>query len=613
MPGWTELRGEDFFGLLNGYKLVVATALYGLLDRVINAPAVLDLREDSRLQQWWNFTRGDRGLLLPYAFTDADSEMSKIAEALKIQVEMLRSADTWESMVRDFGKVSHTSRVLYPPSPLIALSLNWKRDANVPDIYEALRRGAIERLDDYFESHELTTAYQFVWSRKDELESGIHWDLNNDPFSEVETHLNHLPFLLPRGSSRLKNWYIGIAAAMSICINQLFDVTRPRPATEELFDNFLNTPGSLKELLSEQLNGVFPSMEIGLKLPPNLSVAELVTVEKPELRISSEERLQTLVGNERGVIASTDPIGAFDFPMLMSGFTSKAGEGDLIEVLSIRHTASEDDPLTWYSLAVRVPKFGTITNFSKWWIFYKAYGTGMMRDSEVVLAERAVKEALSQYADKIHVFQLNDVSRTSLLGLFEPPIWSYVFGQAKEMAAVNSTLRGAIPELLAAALLANLGYQDIRISFEPRLAGVGELDVLGIKPTASGGHCLVVETKGESCTDRELVEETYKFGAKLGKLENVLPKLAEKVNYRGELNSISGIFISMARIDEWEGEQSAFKFWDYDLFLQELKSAGIPGRLTELLQSSFIVFEKSYDDASEEWFKANDSGDESSA
>ena len=115
----------------------------------------------------------------------------------------------------------------------------------------------------------------------------------------------------------------------------------------------------------------------------------------------------------------------------------------IIDVVRARHPNSERSALTWYSLALRTPRFGLFSNFSKWWAFYKAYGLGLshMTDSEVRRAEIVIGETLREFSDKVNLTELGDIPSSSFLSLFEPPAWTMVFNSAKDLVDRNQTLQ----------------------------------------------------------------------------------------------------------------------------------------------------------------------------
>ena len=118
-----------------------------------------------------------------------------------------------------------------------------------------------------------------------------------------------------------------------------------------------------------------------------------------------------------------------------------------------------------------------------------------------------------------------------------------------------------------------------------------ELDVLGVKTSPEGGECLVIETKGQSITDRELAEEVKYFASKVKTLKDYLPKLAKEIGYDGGLNSITGIFASMARLGQFDHGEPDVALWDFDDFISELRAEHFPKRFLDLLEASSIARE----------------------
>ena len=134
---------------------------------------------------------------------------------------------------------------------------------------------------------------------------------------------------------------------------------------------------------------------------------------------------------------------------------------------------------------------------------------------------------------------------------------------------------------------------------------------MGIKTNPKGGECLVIETKGKSITDRELAEEVSYFASKVKMLKEHLPELAKEIGYEGDLNSIKGIFVSMARLGQFDHGETDVTFWDFDDFIAELRAERFSGRFLDLLEPSRIFREWSsghfLDTA---WFDSNDMGEE---
>ena len=371
-----------------------------------------------------------------------------------------------------------------------------------------------------------------------------------------------------------------------------------------LFRIYTDSPSQLKAHLQNTLVDNWPSLKYGLNEPSSIPLDRLIAVEEPAPIIHPENRLRALVGNEEGRILSSYPTDAFDFPKLLEAAAFSLEGENRIEVVRVKHPTPDFNSLTWYSLAIRVSRFGLFTNASKWWVFYKAHGYGPDADSEVYVAERLINESLAKLAHRIDLIELEHVGEQFFLNLFEPLAWRKVFNSLRGLVAENSELRGALPELLATDLLSRRGYRSIRTSFKPKVLGGFELDSLGIRSGPDSGECLVIETKRQSITDRELVQEIEQFTSKVRTLKGHLPELAQEVGYEGEVNSVSGIFVSMGHPDI-EYVDPDVTFWDFDGFIGELRRAEVPRRLLNLLKPN-QVYHIVDDLTTDAWFKAND-------
>ena len=257
-------------------------------------------------------------------------------------------------------------------------------------------------------------------------------------------------------------------------------------------------------------------------------------------------------------------------------------------------------------MAVRLPRFGAFSNASKWWVFYKVYGVGVP-EPDLVLPEKLVRDTLAEFEDRIRLIELKDVHPRDLLDLCEPPGWRHLIKEARSLVNLTQDLKGLMPELLAAALLAQEGYHNIRLRLKPAALHGQEVDVVGVRITPNGSECLVIETKGRSTTESELRQEITDFSAKIHSLDARSEELAEDLDYRGTLDSFRARFISMADVDESEFTEEAMEVWSFDHFVGELERARVPQEFRNLLRRVSIAKEM---DVSEwldhSWFKAND-------
>ena len=590
--GMKRRSGGKYYELFNGYKLTVATALYSLLDRLITHPSLLGLNDDQRLWEWWAFSRTRKEIPSRAAFSSPDSDLANVAVRFYDLLRRIKRADKWDSMLEVADQAHKVGETLWDFGNHCHISWFKKRGERL-ETREVLRRGAIERLDDYGQGSEAWSAYRFIWRRDDEFHGTLSEAVPED-LLELESHLDYPPLqLLNRRRSRV-NWSKGRKAGVCIALDRLRPSNGPWPSKDSLLSDFLEANDQLKDFLAFEQKDQYPSMECGLRPALAISTQSLLTPIVSSPMVEAEDRLRALLGGDTTRLVASGPVDALDFRFFMRGIVPDLDDDTTIEVVRVRHPDSGRSWLTWFSLAVRTPKFGLFSNFSKWWVFYKAYGIGWshITDSEVRAAELVVEETLTEFADKIKLTELEGISSRAFLSLFEPPAWTFVFNGVKDLVDKNSELTGVLPELLATALLAKRGYSNIRTSYKPAmLEEERELDALGIKTNSNGGDCLVIETKGKSTTDRDLAEEVTYFASKVNTLKENLPALAKEIGYGGDLNTISGIFVSMARLAEFEPGEPDITFWDFNDFVAALRAEHIPGRFLDLLEPSRILFE----------------------
>ena len=539
--GIQRRRGKEYYRLVNGYKLAVATPLYFMIDHIINFSPLVGLEVDNRLIEWWGWRKDSEGVPERSAFTFPDSELANLVVSLHALAMQLPRSDTWQSFQEVMERAHALGETLYESG--LGSYVFWLREQGEDlDAAEAIRRGAIERVGDYLESRVMSSAYQFTWGHENRAETVLP-EMMDDFWHETESYLDSPPFSFPQQGT--PNWGKGKLAAVSIALSRLGFEGRTAADAPALFQISTDSPGQLTESLHRIFDDNWPSLQYGLDQPAPVRLDRLIEEEGLMENIHSEQRLRDLVGSEEGRILGSYPYDAFNFPMILEAAVSGATDDNRVEVVRVKHPVLDPGELTWYSIAIRTPRFGLFSNVSKWWVFYKAHGFGQMADPEVYHAERLVNESLAKYADRINLIELEPVGKIFFLSLFEPPVWRTVFDGAKELNDVNADLRGIIQELLVTDLLARQDYGIIRTSFKPKALGGLEFDSLGIKTGPDGGDCLVVEVKGQSSIDKELEQDLDRFASKVREQRDHLPELAEELGYPGEITNVSGIFISM--------------------------------------------------------------------
>ena len=604
-------QGSEYFGLINGYKWVVATALLGILDEIIRCSELWGLEPDERLQDWWSFWQSGNGIQLQSAVTDRHSPLGSIVLYVDALMDMLRSSDSWEQSKQAFAKTrDFGDTLLEAVNECVVTAIDGGGD--IPEIKEALRYRSLERLLEYLE-YEMKNAYAFVWRRKESLDSDGDDDFWLDPSRGIETHLDLLPTFLGRHTPG-ENWGIGSVAAICILIQALDTAKKDKFDISRQFVRFSNDYGAMQREILAKAEGIYRSEEYGLESVEGLSIGKLVGMSKTirPRALTGKDKLIALMGNETRLVASNDFRGGQKLCIVVAGIASTLRDGEKIEIIKITHP-SDNDNTSDVSLAVRVEKVNAIANTSMWWVFYRAYTIGRIFESDQKRLYREIKDTFAEFAEFIEVIDLKGVSKRDLLDLCEPPVWRYVFSSARNLLDENAALRGALPELLTSLLFTYDGYQNIKTSFkdstlfsESGLRDV-ELDVIGIKPTPKGNFCVIAETKGKATTDIALDTEIKKFGDILRHLREHQHELAKALNFNGEIYGIEGCFISMCDIEGFGSQEEGLEVWGYKRFVAELSCAGVPRRYTDLLRKLLIakVVDLSTNPMMNSWIEAN--------
>ena len=103
------------------------------------------------------------------------------------------------------------------------------------------------------------------------------------------------------------------------------------------------------------------------------------------------------------------------------------------------------------------------------------------------------------------------------------------------------------------------------------------------------GQCLVLEVKGANILDGKLQKEIRKFADKLKRLRGRLSVLANELEYESEIETVSGLFIFLGDLDDFEPAIPSIPVWGYEDFVRSLRSAGLPPRVVGLLDKSYII------------------------
>ena len=606
-------RGPKAAGFLLGFKLIIEAVLYRQIELMVTFPEILHLQSDDDLCRWW--LNGDERSALRFLDIAQDDAPNSTPVAKSINELLLRVHRTgvdWKKFAEVSVEVSSFARMVLSMAEYCRVTL-VRRDGSdlLIGFDQASRQCAAEFLydlayeDDY---RMLSNAFDYTSNESLKWEEGSFFeDLEMDGIQTSKDVVSIRPLRL-KGLHRFA--VLGINTALATAIGELTN-RKPDIIGEE---NSLPPATDLfGDLYEEFQAGRWPSLEYGLEFrdaPPQKTLEDIMSGETstPDPR----EHLKALLGKDAFLVNSKGTRAAFHLQVLMEGLAKVEPTGRPIELLQIEHSGEPGQRHPPVSVAVRVGQ--------DWHVFYYIDAVGRMTSW--------VWPFLDGFGDRVRITKIEGVSTDFLLSLCDRP-FQYVSRQWKSQKDLNSHLRGVIPELLASLLLTRLGFFPIRTSL--KLEGVGELDGLGYRKSADGGECKVVEVKKESTSQAQLRVEIEEFTRKV-RLIRQDPDIVEGVLGRpGPVETVSGMFISMAEVGEFtdvgqdEPERSGdffdttrtrteFKsfldslenvdFWDCNRFNEELEKADLPPLPVRLLERARFIWDLTgadVDDQFAEW------------
>ncbi len=591
-------------GLLLGYKLIMVSILYRQIDLIVTCPEILHLQVDDVLYRWWSESESKSARRLR-DITEVNAPKSTLV-ANYINDLLLR-VDRTGNRLKEFSEacaeVSSFAQLMLSIARKCRLSIMPGTDPYPrQDIDLALRLCGAEYLYDLLydkRDHTLDDAFDYIRDGSVEWVEGSFLEGLGEP--AVETSRDVIGTIPRRLSFLPQLWRLGNNAALAIAIQGmtgklrgvLKDVTSLPPAGKLFGD-----------MLEEFQVGRWPSMRYGLtfqKGSPERELEEIVAHETspPDTR----EYLRTLLGDSAYLVSGMSSSAEFHFRVLIEGLAQAKPDDTPVEVLQIEHASPNNEAHPPVSLAVRVGR--------DWHVFYYIDAIGRMKSR--------VWPFLDGLGERVKVTRIAGVSTEYLLYLCDRA-FQYVTRQWKAQKDLNGHLRGTIPELLAALLLANSNHFPVRPSFQlkgiPELDDM-ELDAIGYKESAEGGECRVIEVKRQSANQVELRKEIEDFMAKVQLIRQNRQAVGKALGCPGPIEKVAAIFISMAEIRHLnkelsdrpeplmglfdfrkpEAEFMAFldglseiEFWDYDRFNGELEAANLPELPIRLLEHARLTW-----------------------
>ena len=583
----TEVTEND---LALGYKLVVQSGLWGLLDGIIHSPELLGLEPDHHLFRWWSIVQGDDGTTLKAAICDPDSELARVASGIDdLITEFRRVGVAWErlseankravKLADELLEIAHTCRVSGPtdsrqnqsPDRILLMSTvdllqdSWFEDAGSPKFRYGRRKPT-------------------VWK---------HLELSGESMFDIQTHRDHMRMLPEYDYKEFKpNWLTGKLSAITASLQETGQWSEALEDPHSLLrqNSDLDSCWEAGKRVFRVTSGLdLAGLEYGLKRPPALPSKILSSLSAQVSLADSVDRLAALLGRRPNLIASRDSASRNRIETIVSGLALRLPDEDPIEILRIVHGSEVNGP-NEVSLALRMSS-GT---FSEWWVFDRPYRAEGLDPSDDQRVSR-INDLAKRLNRGIEWIDLINVPVNSMLSLCDSRSFRRLLEKFRELEKITLKIRRAIPELLSAQLLSQSGYHQVKVSlkvtFPPDIER--EIDVVGIRFNTVGSECKIIEVKGQSDSARALDQHIDKFYETVHLVDTHRSVIEDAFGSTEPIQSVSGLFISMAKGVELsdDARQSGMDFWNFDRFVDELLEAGIDKFYVGLLKDSLLFWE----------------------
>lgn len=575
-----SLSTRDRRNFLRGYRLAVATPLYGLLQFAVNFPELLGLENDDRLFNWLHYRSPERGESLLHAVSDPISGLGRLCQAFEVLQDALRRAEgsTVDTVaaIEKCRAATLAFRGVLSGTKIVSLHTG----EYLPSKESLLRLSVAERVLDYIEYDRsiVPLAHRLVWRSKEEFRP-----VDSQFVLDAETHLANVSFF-PFAAGVPKEWLDGFCFGIELVV-LLNGIELPSHSSAAPFvrrDWF-------KELCAfvnpSYPQGKWPSMKYGLtELSQSNIHALLEHCEANMDAASSKRRLVALLGSDNvRLITDAGATDVIELEVMLRGVVAAHGDSK-VHLLLLTHSVDSDDR-EWVSIAIRLPIYGTFSNASKWFLFYRMYHTGYVFDTDVARAITAVERLLSEFKRHLDVEELSGLDSEDFLPLCVLPAFRAMRSLSLEAVETNAALRSGNSELLAGFWLVGQGHNNVRVSFRHALLGKYEYDAIGVKD----GACLVLEVKGAEVSDHRLQEQIHRLADKVDHLRDRLPDLTKALGCKSDVESVSGMFVFLGDLDGFKPTVSSILLWGYDDFVEALQAMELSDKIIDLLDRSYII------------------------
>lgn len=541
---------------LKGFTLLLAACLLEFVDHVIQLPETLDIPSDQGLADAWQRASGRDSIS---ELSAGRSPLSHFLRRAATALDELRTTNSWEEIQAPLVRLQEYSEAAMRGFRF-AYRSSRTPGRRAPSALSTLSYRALE----------------WVWPTLGQ--PGVVSSIYSGVFlTEDRTVTHHAP----------DPWASGYSHALKTLIMDLtFEGSDPQVHT--LIDRLegASTWPDLHRLARElplRLTSVGPSLEKKRHFPASSRCVMLLTPSRPT---ETSDQVLRAMGSPLKLVESDVPRAAFGFRALLRGAVVNAKEHEeTVSVVRFKHV--EEGMAPAYSLALRMEARSPMSNASRWWVFYDAYD----EDRETNRFREIVESALDAAGDSIELVQ-HQIGKDELLNIADNSWFTYLKEQLSSAKDVNATLRGALPELTVAAMLAEKGLHPVRLNLKPKFLHGKEIDVAGATWTSGQPIAFwVVECKGQSVhTDTALREELGAFSEKVSAIRGHRKAFAAELGLDVAPPEVRATFVSMAEFNTPSVRTpQGIDLWDYKRLLIELRKSHVPQKHLGLLQSSLLT------------------------
>ena len=577
-----SLNTKNGRGFLRGYRLAVAAPLNELLRFIIDQAELMGLEQDDRLSNWLHFRSPARGESLLSAVSDPTSGLGRLCYVLNdLAATLRRSERGLTDTTAAIEKCRSTAKVLgevLRGTEVVSLDA---RD-ELPERETLLSLCVAERVLDYakYDPSIVSLAQSWVWENEEEFNP-----VDDRFVLKAETHLSHVS-LFPFGNGVPGGWSNGILFGFDLVL-RLNGISLPTHLDSDsdpvVAGDWVNEPADLVN--PSRPEGKWPSQEYGLTEFSKSATRRVIRHLDVNMdTVPSKHRVAAILGSDRvRLISDAGATDALELGVMLSGAVATYADSK-VHVLVLTHSVGSDDR-EWVSIAIRLPMYGLFSNASKWFLFYKMYHKGMVFDTDVARATKAVEELLERYKNNLDIEEIWGLDSEDFLPLCVLPAFRAMSELSHRAIEANADLRSGNSELLAAFWLVGQGYSHVRVSLKRASLGNSDYDAIGVKD----GQCMVIEVKGASLLDRKLQEEIGRFSNRVKLLRGRMPALKEVLGNESDIIEVSGLFIFLGDLHRFKPADQTVPLWSYDDFVEALSAVVLPNRIVGLLDKCHII------------------------